>query len=44
MKQILTAYITKNAGLNVLNHIYFWGYNLNMASAQKTGMHYYLVD
>ena len=35
MKQELTAYIAKNAGLNVLNHIYFWVYNLNMASAQR---------
>jgi len=35
MKQELTAYIAKNAGLNVLNHIYFWVYNLNMASTQR---------
>ena len=35
MKQELTAYTAKNAGLNVLNHIYFWVYNLNMASEQK---------
>jgi len=44
MKQELTAYITKNAGLNVLNYIYFWVYNLNVACAQKTGIYYYLVD